>query len=85
MSRHDILACMRVAKGGREWEFYQEYLIDKCTADEREYDHFVAILREHAGVDWEELCLLHECGGMPTRLVRHAESPATVPQGIQDA
>jgi hypothetical protein len=79
MSRHDILACMRAAKGGLEWEFYQEYLIDRCTPEEREYDRFVAILVEHAGVGWEELSLLHECGGVPLRVVRQSANPASGP------
>jgi hypothetical protein len=84
MSRHDILAHMRTAKGGREWEFYQEFLIDKCTDEERQYDRFLAILLEHGGLGRDELCYAHGCGGVPTRVVRHAESPATVPHAAAD-
>jgi hypothetical protein len=84
MSRHDILTCMRAARGGREFEFYQEFLIDRCTDDERDYDRFVAILVEHAGLEPDELCYVHACGRVPTRLVRHSESSGTVPGERQD-
>jgi hypothetical protein len=83
MSRHDILACMRVAKGGHEWEFYQEFLIDKCTEEERQYDRFLAILVEHGGLGGEELCYLHECGGVPTRIVQPSERSSTLPRQVQ--
>jgi hypothetical protein len=82
MSRRDILACMRVAKGGQEWEFYQEFLIDKCTEAEREYACFVAILVENAGVGRDELCYVHACGGMPTRVFGQSESAATIPGDV---
>jgi hypothetical protein len=82
MSRHHILACMRVAKGGREWEFYQEYLIDRCTPAERDYDHFVAILLEHGVVGREDLFYLYPQGGVPIRLVQHSETPARAPRDV---
>jgi hypothetical protein len=83
MSRPHILACMRLAKGGREWEFYQEFLIDQCTPEERDYDHYVAILLEHGVVRREDLFYLYPSDGVPTRVVRHSEIPAMVPHDVQ--
>ena len=34
MSRSQILDLMTKAKGGREWEFLQEFFLNRCTAEE---------------------------------------------------
>ena len=51
MSRDEILSCMRNAKGGKEWEFLREFLIDKCAQEELHYDRFMSILVDEGA--WE--------------------------------
>src|SRR5207248_250498 len=45
MSRDEILKVMLDARGGREWEFLREFLLDKCSPEELQYDHFMALLK----------------------------------------
>jgi hypothetical protein len=75
MSREEILCRMRDARGGQEWEFLQEFLVDRCTVDELDYDRFKELLTEHGGLGDEELSYLCDSGGMPTRLI--APSPSS--------
>jgi hypothetical protein len=70
MSRDEIVAAMLAARGGREWEFLREFLLDKCSEEEREYDRFMAILADVGGLTSEELYFLSEMSGIATRLVR---------------
>ena len=69
MSRAEILSCMRDAKGGREWEFFREFLIDKCSPEELQYDSFMAILRDQAALGSDELSYLGDEAGTATRLI----------------
>jgi len=78
MSRDEILTHMRNAKGGREWEFLREFLVDKCTQEELVYDRFISILRDDGALGSEELSYLGEGAGMATRLIpayRSSTSP----------
>jgi hypothetical protein len=68
MSRAEILERMRHAKGGREWEFLREFLLDHCTEEERNSDTFLAILKTSMGLDHEEFCLFSEVAGLATRV-----------------
>jgi hypothetical protein len=79
MSRAEILARMRQARGGREWESLREFLIDKCTKEELEYDRFLALLAQEGGLRREELCFLSEVAGMATRLIPSPGRPGTRP------
>jgi hypothetical protein len=83
MSRDELLARMREARGGREWEFLREFLLDKCTAEELEYDRFLTMLMEQGGLDRDELLFVEECAGMATRLVPSSSSSAGVQHEIE--
>ena len=84
MSRDEILACMREARGGREWEFLREFLIDKCTQEERNYHRFMAILEEQGGLGREELDFLGEDAVMATRLLLASRSSPPAHGGITE-
>jgi len=68
MSRREILDRMRDARGGREWEFLREFLLDRCTPSELHPDAFQAMLKSSMGLGYEEFCLLFEDAGLATRL-----------------
>jgi hypothetical protein len=86
MSRDDILEAMLDARGGREWEFLREFLLDRCSPDELRYDRFVALLRVHGELRRDEIRYLSEVAGKATRLippsVDHATGPAWPPNPI---
>jgi hypothetical protein len=68
MSKEGILECMFHARGGREWEFLREFLLDKCTASERQYDQFQSRIQLFLECGPEASCFLSEVGGPATRL-----------------
>ena len=77
MPRDEILTCIRNAKGGYEWEFLREFLIDKCTQEELQYDRFMAILRDQAALGSEESAYLGDEAGMATRISGYRSSTAS--------
>ena len=79
MSRDEILARMRNAKGGREWEFLRVFLIDKSRQEELVYDRFLSILADHGALGSDELAYLGDGAGMATRLIP-AYRDSTTPQ-----
>jgi hypothetical protein len=83
MSRDEILTRMRDARGGREWEFLREFLIDKCTQEELRYDRFMSILEGHGALGSEELAYLGGESGMATRLL--LPSPSSSTRGPDDS
>jgi hypothetical protein len=68
MSREQLLAAMRDAHGGRQWEFLREFLLDRCAADELTAEGYIALLRDSLGPDPEDISFLLEVGGLPTRV-----------------
>src|SRR4051794_11392082 len=69
MSRDEILEALLDARGGREWEFLREFLLDRCSEQELHYDRFMALLRVHGELGLDEFCYLSEVAGMATRLI----------------
>ncbi len=67
MSQEDILECMQDARGGREWEFLREFLLDKCAATAQEYARLSPRFRLFTECGLDEYCFLAEVGGPPTR------------------
>jgi hypothetical protein len=74
MTRDEILATMREARGGQQWEFLREFLLDKCSEAELDYDHFLKLLIEQGGLSSEELSYVGEQACMATRLLHAAPS-----------
>jgi hypothetical protein len=72
MSKEELLERMRDAKGGREWEFLREFLLDKCTEDELRWEKFLSMLRVFSEFGDDEFCFLSEAAGPATRLRPHA-------------
>lgn len=59
MTRPEILALMAEAKGGREWEFLQEYFLNTCRPEELAVGADEFMQTQYAGVfGFEELCYL---------------------------
>jgi hypothetical protein len=68
MSKEEVLEQLRNATGGREWEFLREFLLDKCTTDELQWDRFLSMLRVYSEIGFAEFCLLSDVAGLATRL-----------------
>jgi hypothetical protein len=87
MSREEILAAMLNAKGGQEWEFLREYLLDKCSEEELDCDRFQKLLMDCGGLECDELIYLCDQAGMATRLRsrRSPEPPWGSPPGLPEA
>jgi hypothetical protein len=83
MSKEEILKCMWNARGGKEWEYLREFLLDKCTEDELYLDSFVGTLEAQMECGYEEFCLLSEMAGPATRL-REKAARFTSAQGSND-
>ncbi len=59
MTRAEILALMAEAKGGREWEFLQEYFLNTCGPDELAVGTDAFIQTHYSDVfGFEEACYL---------------------------
>ena len=67
-------------RGGREFEFLLEYLLYKCTEDERECDRFLSILAEYEGLGGEVLYFVSDQVCRATRLVPSSRSFESVRQ-----
>lgn len=83
MSKEEILKCMWNARGGKEWEYLREFLLDKCTEDELYLDSFIGTLEAQMECGYEEFCLLSEMAGPATRL-REKAARFTSAQGSND-
>jgi hypothetical protein len=55
MSREQILDAMLDARGGREWEFFREYFLDRCSPDELDCDRLMALLRAYGELGQDEI------------------------------
>ena len=60
MSRSQILDLMTKAKGGREWEFLQEFFLNRCTAEELVVGTEEFIQKQYGVFGFEEICFLEE-------------------------
>jgi hypothetical protein len=69
MSLDEVFAALRDARGGLEWEFLLEFVLDKCAPEELLYNRFMTLLRTHNTPESDEFCFLSEAAGMATRLV----------------
>jgi hypothetical protein len=69
MSRGEILDALKEARGGREWEFLREFLLDRLTPEELEYERFRALLTDSGGFEGEELAYVCDLAGKATRLI----------------
>jgi hypothetical protein len=67
MSREEILECMRDARGGKEWEFLSEFLLDKCARNERRWERITTLLTSYLEFGRQEVWLA-EAGSQATRL-----------------
>jgi len=75
MTRKQILVLMADAKGGREWEFLQEFFLNKCQPDELAVGTEEFIKVQYGEVfGFEELCSLE--GAIELALRRRAAAPA---------
>jgi hypothetical protein len=68
MTRDEILEALREARGGYQWEFLLEFLLDKCSEAERDVEHFLDLLAVRGGME-DELYFLGDHACMATRLV----------------
>jgi hypothetical protein len=75
MSKDELIEAMLDAKGGQEWEFLREFVLDKCGEEERRYDRFLKILVGEGGPDRELFVSLNEISGMATRLIPACPDP----------
>lgn len=75
MSKAQVLELMTLAKGGREWEFLQEYFLNKCTAAELAVGAEEFIKTHYSAFGFEELCILEDAIGLALR--RRANLDAT--------
>jgi hypothetical protein len=69
MSREQVFEAMRDARGGLEWEFLLEFVLDKCAPEELLYDRFMTLLKTHNEPEFDGFCYLSEAAGMATRLI----------------
>jgi hypothetical protein len=60
LSKQELLGLMLSARGGREWEFLQEYFLDRCSAEELAVAPAEFIARQFAAFEPDELCFLGE-------------------------
>jgi hypothetical protein len=67
MSKEELLACLLQARGGREFETLREFLLDKCSDDERREDRFLELLMS-SGMGHLEFAYLNEVAGNATRI-----------------
>lgn len=58
LSKSQILDLMAHAKGGREWEFLQEFFLDVCTPEELAVGTEEFIKSQYGVFGFEELCFL---------------------------
>jgi hypothetical protein len=75
MSPEELLERMLDARGGREWEFLREYLVDRCDRDRRKYDAYMRELQESMACGLEAFSFVTEVGGLATRLQGGGEGP----------
>jgi hypothetical protein len=75
MSQDELLEAMLDARGGQEWEFLREFVLDKCAEEERRYDRFLKILVGEGGPERELFASLNEICGMATRLIPPCPDP----------
>jgi hypothetical protein len=47
MSREEILERMQDARGGKEWEFLTEFLLDKFPCDEQQWERIATLLASY--------------------------------------
>ena len=69
MSKDEILASMLEARGGREFEALREFLLDKCSDEERREDRFLELLLRSGKLTPEEFVYLHEVAVNATRII----------------
>ena len=67
MSLEGLVAALLDARGGQEWEFLLEFVLDKCGEDDRRLDRFLELLRARGGLAEAELCFLLEVAGLAAR------------------
>jgi hypothetical protein len=75
MSREEILECMQDARGGREWEFLTEFLLDKCPRHERRWERIASLLSSYLELGRPEVSFA-EAASSATRLIDGESEPA---------
>jgi hypothetical protein len=74
MSREEILECMRDARGGKEWEFLTEFLLDKCGYNERRWERVTTLLTSYLEFGRAELWFA-ETAARATRMTGRENEP----------
>jgi hypothetical protein len=69
MSKDEILARMLIARGGREFEALREFLLDKCSDEERREDRFLDLLMKTRNLSQDEFDYLQEVATNATRII----------------
>jgi hypothetical protein len=67
MSREEILECMRDARGGKEWEFLTEFLLDKCPCNARHWERISSLLTSYLELGRDEVSYV-ETASLATRM-----------------
>jgi hypothetical protein len=84
MSRDEVFEAMRGARGGHEWEFLLEFVLDKCAPEELLYDRFLTLLKTHSEPGLNEFWFFSEVAGMATRVIGAPGGLAcAMPRGVQ--
>ena len=72
MTKRQLLARMLEAKGGREWEFLQEYFLDRCSDEERAVSPAEFIRTQYRMFRPEERCFLADSVALALALRRRS-------------
>jgi hypothetical protein len=74
MSREEILERMQDARGGKEWEFLTEFLLDKCPRNEQRWERIASLLSSYLELGRHEVSFA-EAASSATRLSRGESEP----------
>jgi hypothetical protein len=68
MTKEQLREAMIDARGGAEWDFLQEFFLDKCSEAERAVDRGTFLQAQFGALGEDTLLFLSGVAGMATRL-----------------